>query len=1113
MPDAQLSLFPSTNIPGASFGEDPIEARKPDEGMGMAVARRTVFRKSDQEDWGKVADRVAYGNMSLAYAAGYGDKIEEQRLRNAIASGALLTSGRHLQHGDENQVFRPAEVFTNCSSSITCYAKFLLLLCGSGVGRSYDDELMVVDWAQAPDVLLYLSSEHIDHWVQAPERFAAEFNLSVEHIPSFVAREFITNLPDMPAGSILYRVQDSREGWAKAVEIWESLAYAKDNKYPLVLDFSDVRPCGAPIHGMQERPASGPLSIMRAFMNVRKDVIAAAKINPMPLWEQNLRFDHFFSVEVQVGGARRAARMATKSWKDPGILKFIRIKEEGGLWTANHSIMVDQEFWMAVRDNDAVATKIFDESTRCAYETGEPGFINADKLEDHRTGFARKRAVDYDGSTFKSKMYKTDAAVSLVSKLSQLAVAAKYPVTTNPCQPAFASVLTPEGISDIGSIGVGRIIWSEDGWVTVTNKQCTGVKEVYRYRTTSGVVYCTPEHRIVEQGVKISVKEAESIDRLRGPGCARISWDNQIVMDGLMLGDGSVHMSSYDKVYLTIGKNDQDYFSSELSSFIIGPHAVKYGYAYKVKTSLTPEELPLLPVRTIPGRYMSTSYIEIASLLRGLFSANGSIVVAKNQYRITLKSTSARMVEQVQIMLSALGIESWFTTNKPQKIKWKNGEYISKESYDINIPPRCGERFAETIGFVQKYKNEKLENVIMNYGEFRPNRAKTSYDIRSIDNLGEIEVFDITVSGLSHTYWSGGCNVSNCGEQPLHILGGYCTLADSAPLLACPLPIDEIRDPFSSKHYYNEFSDWDKRVEDALRLAVRFLIRVNQMDCFYSYETKRTNRIGVALTGIHEWAWLRFGIGFIDMLDEGGKAATFWRFVQYLSDVIKEEANTYSDELGLQHPVTVPTIKPSGTTAKVFGITEGAHLPAKRYYLRWVQFRGAKDKGKGEWIRGSDTLLAEYEERGYPLRELITFPGMTIVGFPTAPIIMNLGMGDKIVTAPEATPEQQYEYLRLLEKYWLGEERGSQVSYSLKLYKDQHSLEDFRRIVLDNQPTIRCCAIMPVLPESEMSYEYLPEESVSQEEFDRIVANIKTHESGEHIDMETLRCASGVCPI
>lgn len=117
-------------LPGASFGEHPIEPRKPDEGMGLAVARRTVFRKEDNEDWGKVADRVAYGNMSLAYSAGYGDKIEEQRLRNAIASGALLTSGRHLQHGDADQAFRPMEVYSNCSTSITSFAKFYLLLNG-----------------------------------------------------------------------------------------------------------------------------------------------------------------------------------------------------------------------------------------------------------------------------------------------------------------------------------------------------------------------------------------------------------------------------------------------------------------------------------------------------------------------------------------------------------------------------------------------------------------------------------------------------------------------------------------------------------------------------------------------------------------------------------------------------------------------------------------------------------------------------------------------------------------------------------------------------------------------------------------------------------------------
>ena len=35
-------------------------------------------------------------------------------------------------------------------------------------------------------------------------------------------------------------------------------------------------------------------------------------------------------------------------------------------------------------------------------------------------------------------------------------------------------------------------------------------------------------------------------------------------------------------------------------------------------------------------------------------------------------------------------------------------------------------------------------------------------------------------------------------------------------------------------------------------------------------------------------------------------------------------------ELGLRRPVTVTTVKPSGTISKLFGLTEGAHLPARR---------------------------------------------------------------------------------------------------------------------------------------------------------------------------------------
>ena len=150
----------------------------------------------------------------------------------------------------------------------------------------------------------------------------------------------------------------------------------------------------------------------------------------------------------------------------------------------------------------------------------------------------------------------------------------------------------------------------------------------------------------------------------------------------------------------------------------------------------------------------------------------------------------------------------------------------------------------------------------------------------------------------------------------------------------------------------------------------------------------------------------------------------------------------------------VTTVKPSGTISKLFGLTEGAHLPARAQYLRWVQFKGTRDPETGDWTPNSDPLLADYAARGYPLRALQSFPGMTIVGFPTVPLIMRLGLADRLVTAPEATPAQQYHWLRLLERHWIGADQGNQVSYTLKLFTDRHDLDGFRTIIRDEQPGV-----------------------------------------------------------
>ena len=101
----------------------------------------------------------------------------------------------------------------------------------------------------------------------------------------------------------------------------------------------------------------------------------------------------------------------------------------------------------------------------------------------------------------------------------------------------------------------------------------------------------------------------------------------------------------------------------------------------------------------------------------------------------------------------------------------------------------------------------------------------------------------------------------------------------------------------------------------------------------------------------------------------------FWLTLSRFKRAVVEEGRVYAAELGLRAPHTDTTIKPAGTTSKLFGLTEGAHLPSMREFIRWVQFRY------------DDPLVAEYEAKGYPVKKLQTYSGTTVVGFPTQPEI------------------------------------------------------------------------------------------------------------------------------
>ena len=258
-------------------------------GMGEAVAARTVNRKG--ETWADVAERVAAGNAAIL-----GD--DPAPLRQHLENATVLMSGRHLQHGDLTQPDRNIEIFANCSTASQRSIAFYLLLNGSGVGSSYDDEICIVDFRNMPQVFCTIRADH-------PDVVAGR----IQGFPE--TREVVAQAN---AKYSVFRVPDSREGWAQAVEKVEVAAFRGDIGHQiLILDFSAVREYGAPIGGMQDRPASGPGPLMQALRRVAE----VREQSDWAPWRQAMQIDHELAECVLVGGARRSARIAVKNWRDP----------------------------------------------------------------------------------------------------------------------------------------------------------------------------------------------------------------------------------------------------------------------------------------------------------------------------------------------------------------------------------------------------------------------------------------------------------------------------------------------------------------------------------------------------------------------------------------------------------------------------------------------------------------------------------------------------------------------------------------------------------------------------------------------------------------------------
>ena len=666
-----------------------------------------------------------------------------------------------------------------------------------------------------------------------------------------VQRHHVAKLPDIHKPrkeTATFTIPDTIEGWADAVQMCVAQYFEPDHPR-VVFDFSQIRPKGSPISSGVGR-APGPNGLQTALMRIGGVFISClsrgqTRLRPIDAYDVVMHA----SDAVLSGGVRRSASICLFSPDDEEMMNA-----KTGNW-------FNENPQRGRSNNSAILLRGRDEEkfwglTDAVKQFGEPGFLWVDDIEHG----------------------------------------------TNPCQPSFATVITPDGLRTFADIEEGSVIWSREGWTTVKKKWSTGVKPVYRFRTTAGEFVGTENHRVVQGGQKIEVKDAEGIDRIAGPAADNSDLSPIDIVDGLLIGDGTYHLAG-GGVFLVVGEGDHEYADSEIGHLIC-----QKGYGgdeklFRVESTISKSELPKTYERRVPDRFKFGSPQKVRGFLRGLYTANGTFLKKAN--RITLKTSSPDIRDDVQKMLSSIGINSYFTTNKPAKIMFCNGEYETRESYDVNITGDR-KRFMSLIGFIQSRKQDALEE-----SSGLTTRGKKTFDIFEREPIGEHEVFDITVDNDSHTYWTGGLDVSNCVEIGLRAYDDdgesgwqFCNLST--------INMAKVKTPeefFEACHLASAIGTLQAGYTE-----FAYLGPVSERI------TAREALIGVSMTGIAE-----------------SPIAEKENLLRLGASVVRDTNRILAEQIGINPAARTTCVKPEGTASAVLQTSSGIHPHHHRRVIRRVQ--------------------------------------------------------------------------------------------------------------------------------------------------------------------------------
>lgn len=656
-----------------------------------------------------------------------------------------------------------------------------------------------------------------------------------------VQRRNIDQLPEIQKSpkTRKYLIQDSIIGWADAIKVLLK-GYFGLGSIP-EFDYRDIRPKGARlVTAGGKAPGPEPLKICVAHVQAILDRKAdGEKLTPLECHDILCHIAN----SVLAGGIRRSAMIALFDMDDEEMItckygNWYELNEQRG--RANNSAVL-------------VRGKVTEEQFKNLWKrvelskSGEPGIY----WTNNETWGCNPCCFTGDMKLLTPSGYKT---------FKELAAEVEF-----------------EAINKDGEI-VPAKAWSN------------GLKETIVLRLSNGIhITCTPDHRFLTiDGIE------EEAKNLKGKRLMPYFTINEQVSDhvkyGFIQGDaGTGRLDSLFHKGLEIYFGDKDGDVAELFGLDKGKQYVTGFNEILKNLDFSSEQLPN---RSLPGKFSSLTDTEKLQFLKGLYTANGSVIKAG---RVSFKTTCKRLANQIVDSINALSnykIKPYITTNKEKEVKFSNGNYTCKESYDVNIASNDGIKwFAENIGFVQEYKKEELKSLIIRKAPL----------VLSIGNTREKEVFDFSLDDNTHWGVVEGVVAHNCeiGLRPFQ----FCNL--------CELNASDIRS--------------QKELEDRTKVAAFFgTLQAGFTDFHYlrpiwKKTTEKDALLGIGMTGIASGTVLELD------LSSAAKVAV-------------ETNKAVAELIGINPAARVTCVKPSGTTSCVLGTSSGIHAWHSEFLIRTVRF-------------------------------------------------------------------------------------------------------------------------------------------------------------------------------